>query len=331
MGVATRGRELQVAARLLTTPSAEPTEDSLVALAVVSRLDLEAAYADVRLAGARLGLTSRFRLLRDGGLGWSGEREGGGEGQQGVAVSLPIPLFDQGQAATAADRARLRQAISRHGALVISVRSQVRAALAQVAASRTRAELFRTRIVPLRNRVLRETLLQQNAMSVSVFTLLVARQGQVEAGTGLVGAMRDYWTARIELERVVGTQLPITSADEVTMPADALADSTASEIPGTLDSPTGERAVPGMDSHVHPASTPPTTAETPAVRPMPSMPSMPATSDASRPQPSTGAPVPKKPSVAPAPLRAKTVAPDSTHRHRPSTPTDDALLPPMPS
>jgi len=256
MGVATRGRELQLAARLLTAPSVEPSEDSLVALAVVSRLDLEAAFADVGAAGARLGLTRAFRVLRDGTLGWGGEREGGGEGQQGVAVSLPVPLFDQGQAATAADRARLRQAISRHGALVIAVRSQVRAALAQVAASRARADLFRTRIVPLRNRVLRETLLQQNAMSVSVFTLLVARQGQVEAGTGFVGAMRDYWTARIELERVVGTQLPISGTTDATIPTDALADSISTEIPLIPAAPARGQAVPAVTPHVHPPTAP---------------------------------------------------------------------------
>jgi len=335
MGVATRGRELQVAARLLTAPSAEPSEDSLVALAVGSRLDIEAAYADVGTAGARLGLTSRFRLLRDGTLGWSGEREGGGEGQQGVAVSLPIPLFDQGQAATAADRARLRQAISRHGALVIAARSQVRAALALVAASRARADLFRTRIVPLRNRVLRETLLQQNAMSVSVFTLLVARQGQVEAGTGLVGAMRDYWTARIELERVVGTRLPITSSAEVSIPTDALADSTSSEIPLSPSAPPGEQAVPAANPHVHPptaltpAAKPATgTRPTTSVRPKPAMRGM---QGMSPPTPSTRAPVRTTPPVRPTPARAKPVAPDSTHRHPPTTPDDDALLRPMQS
>ena len=335
MGVAARGRELQVAARLLTAPGAEPSEDSLVALAVGSRLDLEAAFADVSTAGARLGLTRGFRLLRDGSLGWGGEREGGGEGQQGVAVSLPIPLFDQGQAATAADRARLRQAISRHGALVIAVRSQVRAALAQVAASRARADLFRTRIVPLRNRVLRETLLQQNAMSVSVFTLLVARQGQVEAGTGLVGAMRDYWTARIELERVVGTLLPLTDTTDTTIPTDALADSTSAQIPLTPSAPPGAQALPSANPHVHPP-TAPTPAATPATgtrpttsaRPMPAMPGMMGMSPR---MPATKAPVRAKAPVVPSPARAKPIAPGSTHRHRPATPDGDALLRPMQS
>ncbi len=335
MGVATRGRELQVAARLLTAPSVEPNEDSLVALAVVSRLDLEAAFADVGAAGARLGLTRAFRVLRDGTLGWSGSREPGAELQQGVAVSVPIPLFDQGQAATAADRARLRQAISRHGALVIAVRSQVRAALAQVAASRARADLFRTRIVPLRNRVLRETLLQQNAMSVSVFTLLVARQGLVVAGTGFVGAMRDYWTARIELERVVGTQLPIIGTTDTTIPTDALADSTSSEIPLTPSEPPGDQAVPAVTPHVHPPTVPSPAAKpatgarpTTSVRPMPPMPGMKGMSPRSS---TTRAPVRTKPPVVPTPARAKPVAPDSTHRHPPATLDDDALLRPTQS
>ncbi len=333
MGVATPGRTLQVAARLLATPGGELSEDSLVAMAVASRLDLEGAFADVNTAAARLRLTRQFRVLRDGTLGWSGSREPGAELQQGVAISLPIPIFDQGQAGSDADRARLRQAISRHGALVIAVRSQVRAALAQVAAARARADLFRTRIVPLRNRVLRETLLQQNAMSVSVFTLLVARQGQIDAGTGLVGAMRDYWTARIELERVVGTGLPITGTTDVTIPTDALSDTTEFELSPMPAAPSGTPTVPATNLHVHP-STVPTPAAKPAtapatrpptsVRPMPSMPGMKGMSPRT---PSRRAPVKSTPGVVPTPARAKRVAPDSTHRHPPTTPDADAFLP----
>ena len=208
MGVTVAGNTLQVSARLPALPGAEAPVDSLVALAVRNRLDLRGTFAAIEVAGRALGLTNRFRLLMDGSVGWDGESDRGKNVQQGPSVSVPIPLFDRGQATSAAGRARLRQAYARHEALAISVRSEVRGAAARTAAMRARAELYRTRVVPLRNRALQETLLQSNAMAISVFTLLLAKQAQIDAGVGYVAALRDYWMARVELERVLGTVLP---------------------------------------------------------------------------------------------------------------------------
>jgi cobalt-zinc-cadmium efflux system outer membrane protein len=90
----------------------------------------------------------------------------------------------------------------------LSVRADVRAAHALLTSARARFEEYRARVVPLRRRVTEETQLQYNAMAVSVFGLLQARQGELSAGQGYIDAMSDYWKARIQLERAVGTSLP---------------------------------------------------------------------------------------------------------------------------
>jgi len=208
LGVSTTGASLILPERLPDVPVTDPPVDSLLTLAAVSRLDLAAALQDVNVAGKALGLTNRFRLLPDGTLSFAGEGEDGGPFKSGPGFSIPLPFFDRGQARMLRAQSELRAAVARQEALALSVRADVRAAHALLTSARARFEEYRARVVPLRRRVTEETQLQYNAMAVSVFGLLQARQGELSAGQGYIDAMSDYWKARIQLERAVGTSLP---------------------------------------------------------------------------------------------------------------------------
>jgi cobalt-zinc-cadmium efflux system outer membrane protein len=81
--------------------------------------------------------------------------------------------------------------------------------LAQLRAAADRATRLRTSVIPLRQRMVAETQKHVNAQDVSVFVLLQAKQAEIEAGKSYVDALRDYWVARIELERATGGQLPM--------------------------------------------------------------------------------------------------------------------------
>ena len=61
-----------------------------------------------------------------------------------------------------------------------------------VAAARDQAEYYRAVVLPLRARIVEETQLHYNAMQVSPFQLLTARQQQIDAGAAYVGALRTY-------------------------------------------------------------------------------------------------------------------------------------------
>jgi cobalt-zinc-cadmium efflux system outer membrane protein len=208
LGVSTTGAALILQDRLPELPAADPSVDSLVALAARSRLDLAAALQDVNAAGKTLGITRRFRLLPDGTLSFAGEGEDGGPFKSGPGFSIPLPFFDRGQARMLRAQSALRAAVARHEAITLSMRADVRAAYALLTSARARFEEYRLRVVPLRRRATEETQLQYNAMAVSVFGLLQARQGELNAGQGYIEAMSDYWKARIQLERAVGTSLP---------------------------------------------------------------------------------------------------------------------------
>jgi cobalt-zinc-cadmium efflux system outer membrane protein len=56
--------------------------------------------------------------------------------------------------------------------------------------------------------------LQYNAMQKGNFELLAAKEREQNSEQTSVEALRDYWTARVQLERAVGGQLerqPLTS------------------------------------------------------------------------------------------------------------------------
>lgn len=203
MGLPTADSSWSVPDRLpLPADDALPLEQ-VEALAIVNRLDFAAAFKEAEAAARAAGLTRAFALLPDGQIGVLGEREPDGT-FLGPTLQVPVPLFDQGQAAVSAAQARYRQALRRHEALRTEILADARALRETLVAARERAMHLRDTVLPLRHLVLVESQKHFNAMDLSIFTLLMAKQGEIDAGVASVEAVKDYWIARAELERAVG-------------------------------------------------------------------------------------------------------------------------------
>lgn len=187
---------------------ADPAADSLSLAALVRiaqsrRLDLRARRQDVETMARRLGFSRRFALLSDGTIGLTYEREPDGA-FAGGGFSLPIPLFDRGKARIARARAELRRAVDLHDALVVDIAAEVRVRLARLEGARARAMHLRRSVLPLRSAIVSESQRFVNAMQETVFSLLMARQAEIDAGQSYIEALREYWTARAALERSLG-------------------------------------------------------------------------------------------------------------------------------
>lgn len=208
MGVGEASVRWTVAVRLPELPAAELQPDGLEELAVRQRLDLAAAEQAVVVEARVLGIAQSFAGVHDVEAGVSTEREVDGQWITGPSLSVPIPIFDQGQGATARARSRHRQAQQKYEAMRVEVRSEVRAARTRLFSARRQAEQYRTVLLPLRHKVVEQTQLQYNAMLVGAFELLAAKREEIGAGRQYVEALRDYWTARVELEQAVGGRLP---------------------------------------------------------------------------------------------------------------------------
>jgi cobalt-zinc-cadmium efflux system outer membrane protein len=191
--------------------------DDLESAAIARSLALAELRADAGAAAGAVGVARLTSWLPEIGVGVNAKREEG-SWHMGPALALSLPLFDIGQGERAAAWARLRQARQQYRARAIEVRSEARALGQRYQAARARVERMRDVVLPLRQRILDETVLQYNAMNASPFELLVARQQQIQASRQYIESLRDAWIAHVAIQQVRaggsprGAEMPARSA-----------------------------------------------------------------------------------------------------------------------
>jgi len=202
----------QIADELPSLPDAEPPLENLESLAVSQRLDLAALRSQTNSLAAVLRLKKHTRFIPGAKLGVDTERTPDGQRVTGPTLDLEIPIFDQGQPAIAKLTAEFQQAKDNYMAQEINVRSEVRESRAALLAARETVEFAQKNLLPLRQKILGETFLHYNAMQKSGYDLLAAKESEQMAEQGGIEALRDYWLARVELERAVGGRLAVEPA-----------------------------------------------------------------------------------------------------------------------
>ena len=196
-----------VASRLSELPGNEVSTAQLESRAIQQRLDLAAARQQFVAEARTRGIARAEAILQGAQIGSHYEHEIEPRHSTGPSVSVPIPIFNQGQPASARASAKMRQAEQRYLALAADIRSDVRAARDKMLLSRRQVEYFKSTALPTRTRVTEESQLEYNAMQIGPFQLLQAKQEEVKTGADSVEALRDYWVARAELEKAVGGSL----------------------------------------------------------------------------------------------------------------------------
>ncbi len=196
-----------VASRLSELPGNEVSTAQLESRAIQQRLDLAAARQQFIAEARTRGIARAEAILQGAQIGSHYEHEIEPRHSTGPSVSVPIPIFNQGQPASARASAKMRQAEQRYLALAADIRSDVRAARDKMLLSRRQVEYFKSTALPTRTRVTEESQLEYNAMQIGPFQLLQAKQEEVKMGADSVEALRDYWVSRAELEKAVGGSL----------------------------------------------------------------------------------------------------------------------------
>jgi outer membrane protein, heavy metal efflux system len=188
---------------------AEPLQvNGVERLALARSIDLSHARQRIVVAGQQLGYSRASALVPDVDLGAGAEREGGEGWKVGPVITVPLPLFDQGQARIARAATELRRAQQEYYALGVRIRSTARAVQDRIAGARDRALYYRDILLPLRERIVTEGQLHYNAMQIGIFQLLRDREQQIETGVAYVEALRDYWLARADLLQIASGRLP---------------------------------------------------------------------------------------------------------------------------
>ncbi len=211
----------QIADNLPALPDKELPLENLEAIAIRQRLDLSAARQSAANLEAALRLKKSVRWVPAVNVGVNAEHDLDHSWVVGPSLSLEIPIFDQGQPEIARLASEYRRAARTLEALAVNIRSEIRQARDAFVATRNTAEYHQKVLLPQRQRLLRATLLQYNAMQKSNFELLLAKEREQQEEQSAINALRDYWTARARLESAVGGRL----GGELPMPAPAKADS----------------------------------------------------------------------------------------------------------
>lgn len=215
MGVWGRAADWRNISGLPPIPDREQLRSELESVALSQRLDLSAARKEVELLSRSLQLKKRFRYVPGANVGINAEHELDHAWIVGPTLGLEVPLFDQGQPEVARLESEYRAAQRRLEGLAIDIRSEVRQARDKVIAARDTAEYYQKLLLPQRQRLLKESLLHYNAMQISNQALLAAKEREQLTALATIEALRDYWIARIELERACGRVLTdITSVAE---------------------------------------------------------------------------------------------------------------------
>ena len=227
MGLWGEAAEWTVAAPLPETPEIPLDLSALEQRAVDQSLDVAMGLLDVEIAARIRRIRSIKKIIPSFEIGVGTEsveptefelkeREIAGERmfrieesvgdrvwEVGPALTFPIPIFDQGQAARAEGRNQIRQQWAQYTALALEIRSAARAAAYRLAVSRDRAIYTRKTILPLMDHFMSEAQLQYNGMFIGVFELLEAKKQEIEAARLYVMNLMDFWLAQTDMEQIL--------------------------------------------------------------------------------------------------------------------------------
>lgn len=195
-----------------------PALDTLEADAVGASLPLAALRSDVDAASGEVGAARLRSWLPTLGVGVAAARRQDGSAPDarweiGPAVRIGLPIFDPGAGERTRAWAALHRAENELAATAVDLRANARAVRERVLGAHAEARHLRDVVLPLRQKILDETLRQYNAMNASTFELLAARRELADAGQQYIDALRRLAIARAEATALQRGVDPMEKAD----------------------------------------------------------------------------------------------------------------------
>lgn len=200
MGIGESGRDFTASGRLPDLPAVAPKLDDLGASAVSASLDGAALRAEAEGAAARHRYAVVRSFLPELGVGVSAARREGLDWAAGPTIRFGLPLFNQQQGPRARALAEEKRVRDELAATTAELVAEADAARARALVAYDEVKQLHDVVLPMRQRILDQTVLQYNAMNASTFELLVARRDMVDVGRQYIDALRRYWRAMAEVK-----------------------------------------------------------------------------------------------------------------------------------
>lgn len=192
------------------------------ARALASSLDLLENKARITSALASAGYARSSGLLPDLDLGLAGKRESAdGSWGFGPSVSTAIPIFDTGAARVLAANATARQRFARHEHLSVVIGAAARRLVERERTLRAREAFLRETYLPLRKRLVDDTMRTFNAMQIGAFDVIDAKVGEADARREYIQTRATAWLAVLDLSELLAGSLNYERVESLHLPENA--------------------------------------------------------------------------------------------------------------
>ena len=196
--------------KLRVLPAKPRPVDQIETEAVTSRVDLEIARMDLAILAKQYGLTRATRFIDVLEVSGKSKREHtpteiGVEkiNRDGVDIVFQIPIYDFGEARTRLAEETYLKAVNLLIDKAVNVRADARQAYQAYRGSYDIARYYDTEILPLREIISEQTLLNYNGMLSDLFGLLADARSRVSANVKAIEAKRDFWLASVDLQAAI--------------------------------------------------------------------------------------------------------------------------------
>ncbi len=227
LGLWDRDTRFALPGTLRPLPGKPRTIDDVETKAITARVDLEIARRDLEILAKQLGLTKSTRFINvlevrgmrntewktiektnytlDPGLPPAAlasdvERERERTRWRGIELEFQMPIYDFGEARTRLAEETYMQAVNRLIEKAVNVRSEAREAYTAMRGAYDIARHYRQEILPLRQVISDEMLLNYNGMLKDLFSLLTDSRARIAANVQAIDALRDFWVAMVDLD-----------------------------------------------------------------------------------------------------------------------------------
>jgi outer membrane protein, heavy metal efflux system len=198
----------KVQGKLAIPEAAVSFPDRLEAQVIARSLERRAKHHHMEALAKAAGATKMAGLIPDVALdvhGLQGDPTSAQESnwRLGAGISVRAPFFDRKQGASFALQAQFDAELERYYGLAVDLRSSAREMRGQLQAAEARVRTYRETIMPAQKRVTEQTMLQYNAMQVSLFQLLAAKRDELAAELSYVDELQGYWTTRAAFDALL--------------------------------------------------------------------------------------------------------------------------------
>lgn len=191
-------------------PDKLPKSGDIEALAIGKRVDLRIAKLELDALAKSLKLTNATRYTSMLDLAGLATYRAEGEGEErtetrgyGFELEFELPIFDTGAAESRRASAQYMQAVNLLAERAVNIRSEVRGSYQAYRATYDITWQFRNRILPLRQVITEQSLLEYNGMLTDVFDLLTTAQENADSNIAAIDAKRNFFLATVDFQSAI--------------------------------------------------------------------------------------------------------------------------------